>query len=292
MGNNDTISILIPAYENAAGIIRALISILRQDYQNFEVIISDDSVSDSVSDAFFSFLQFYNITEKKYKYTKRETKDDVIGNWNKLFEISTGNVIKILHHDDWFSYDNSLSNMTKLLCDDKLFAFCGTWQVEINSKLESQEYLYRWAEINNNNMHDIFRDGKRYVRHIQHEKLKHIRDDWRQIYFGNYIGGPSATIFKRDILDRYQIRFDKNLMWLSDVDFYMDIMSKNIRWQYEDKPLISIGVSNRQITQDFINSYEKQKREYDYLFEKYGLYELCEENNLFMKKIKKNIDKD
>ena len=180
------VSICIPAYNNKAGIERLLNSIKEQTFTDYEVIITDDSTTDDVKDVVSSCGLNVN-------YVKNQARDGSTANWNKAIDMASGEYIKIMHHDDWFTFDNSLEKMVKLLDENEgaVLAFSGTMQVGTKES---------------------------YSRHIKREDALFIEKDWRNLYLGNTIGAPSSVIHRR--CDK---RYDVNLKWLVDMEFYMQL---------------------------------------------------------------------
>ena len=66
-GDNPTISVIIPTYNRAHMIGRAIQSVLNQTYQGFEVIIIDDGSADNTEEVVNSFndgrLRYIKIKE-------------------------------------------------------------------------------------------------------------------------------------------------------------------------------------------------------------------------------------
>lgn len=73
---------------------------------------------------------------------------------------------------------------------------------------------------------------------------KMISEDWRDLYIGDYIGAPSATIYRKGAPE-----YEEKLTWIVDVEFYMRLLQKNPRFVVSKEPLVSIGVSENQLTE-------------------------------------------
>ena len=79
--NNPKITIGVPVYNGANTIRRALDSLLRQTYENFELIISDNGSTDSTSEICLEYAQKYN----RIKYIRKNKTVSLI--WNFIFLI-------------------------------------------------------------------------------------------------------------------------------------------------------------------------------------------------------------
>lgn len=230
------VSICIPAYNNVEGIERLLGSIAKQDYTDYEIIITDDSTDDKV----------YELVKGRpeVQYYRNEGRLGSTANWNESMNKCSGEYVKIMHHDDWFTERESLGKFVRLLaeCPEADFAFCGTRQVE--------------AE-------------RSYDRHISDADASLIKENYRNLYLGNTIGAPSATIYKRAAG-----AYDESLVWLVDMEFYMRILKNNPQFAYTKEPLISIGVSSTQLTEECIGDEKVNIQEYGYIYKKYRLDEV------------------
>ena len=98
------VSICIPAYNRPDTLRRCLKSIAGQSFRDFEVIITDDSLTDNVEKAVNEFRDMLAI-----RYYKNNVRLGSPKNWNSAVRRANGKYIKIIHHDDWFSTENSLS---------------------------------------------------------------------------------------------------------------------------------------------------------------------------------------
>ena len=92
--NNPFISIVIPTYNRAWCINRAIDSCLAQVYQNFEIVITDDGSTDNT----ISIIKSYN--NKKIKYFKFKENQGVIKARNNSIKNSIGDWIILLDSDD------------------------------------------------------------------------------------------------------------------------------------------------------------------------------------------------
>ena len=247
------VSICIPAYGNEAGIRRLLQSIEEQKYGDYEVIITEDTIESSVEDTVEDSVDesiAEVVREKSYvKYYRNKKRLGATVNWNEAIGKSSGEYIKLMHHDDWFSDENSLGKFVELLDKNPQadLAFSGTVQEE--------------AE-------------RSYTRCITKEDAEFIRVDYHNLYMGNTIGAPSAVIIRRNNINTgnmVPVKYDENLKWLVDMEYYMRVLSSNPIFAYTEEPLISIGVSEEQLTEECRDDGELNIREYGYIFDKYNL---------------------
>ena len=230
------VSICIPAYKQVDYLRRTLESVQLQNFKNYEIIITDDSPDNSVKELIEKFY-----LPDQVKYFKNKVNLGSPENWNEAIRYAEGEYVKIMHHDDWFTSENSLEEFVRILDEnpDANFGFSATlvWQVDSDTN---------------------------WVHKATDEQLKSLSHDSRCLFFGNFIGAPSCTIYRRTITEKY----DPKLKWVVDFDFYIQVLQKN-QFIFCPKPLVCTpsGVLH-QITQSCINNKKIELFEYTYLFKK------------------------
>ncbi len=230
------VSICIPAYKQISYVKRLLESIIIQKYLDYEVIITDDSPNNSIE----TLLTDYANLKIFYKNNKKSLGSP--GNWNESIKYATGDFIKIMHHDDWFTNEYSLSNFVKMLVNNPKsdFAFSGSLNISAT---------------------------KQWIHSITPKKADEIKRNPSNLFLGNFIGAPSATIYRRNNLE-----FDSNLKWLVDLEFYIRLLLINNNFIYSVQPLVSIGISQTQVTNECLNNSKLKNYEYTYVYEKLNLH--------------------
>lgn len=238
------VSICVPAYGNAAGIARLLSSIKEQTFKDYEVVLTDDSPDESVEAAVLKS------GVRNLHYHKNETRLGASANWNEAVRKSGGEYIKMMHHDDWFSSPESLSGFVELLDQEPeaALAFSGTWQVTLADGGGARPEI------------------ERFSRCIGEEQKELLSQDWRNLFLGNYIGAPSAVIYRRNGME-----FEGRLTWVMDTEYYMRLLQKSPHFACTKEPLVCIGVSQDQLTERCRTDGELNVFEYGFLFEEFGL---------------------
>lgn len=210
------VSICIPSYKEPLLLKRAIESVLMQSYADYEIIITDDTPDDSVKNMVNS------INSPKIKYFRNTNHKSSTSNWNFAIENSCGEYIKILHHDDWFNYKDSLFKFVNMLDEnpDADFAFCVSKNIYSSGELMS---------YNRPSPKDISKLSKNPY----------------YLFFRNIIGAPSATIYRRKV----RHNFDENLIYTVDWDFYMRVLVDNPVFVFSNEDLICItGGAEHQVT--------------------------------------------
>ena len=105
------ISILIPCYQQARFLPEALDSVLHQDFQDLEVIASDDASSDNT----FSILQDYAVRDSRIRVFRHPTNLGMVENWNFCLRQARGEAVKLMGGDDRLDRADCLSRQWQSL---------------------------------------------------------------------------------------------------------------------------------------------------------------------------------
>ncbi|MBC7596077.1 MAG: glycosyltransferase family 2 protein [Kineosporiaceae bacterium] len=92
---SSTVSIVVPAYNNAASIERTMDSILAQTYHDLEIIVADHASTDSTWEA----LQKY-AADPRVTLLTTKAGGGALANWNRVSQAATGDFIKLVCGDD------------------------------------------------------------------------------------------------------------------------------------------------------------------------------------------------
>jgi glycosyltransferase involved in cell wall biosynthesis len=230
------ISICIPAYKRLPFLTRLLNSIAEQTYTDFEVILSDDSPDDTVSDFLKSYEHHFMI-----HYFKNNPSLGTPANWNLAISKAHGEWIKLMHDDDWFTDKDSLQQFA-------------------DATKQGPKFIY--AAYSN------FLEHNQTKQLVQH-KSKAIQNILKQpllLLSENIIGPPSVTLFHKSISEKY----DERMKWRVDLEYYIRILQQEKEVYAISQNLIQVGVSESQVTNYCINVPSVELPEGHLLLTKYG----------------------
>ncbi len=92
------ICIGMPVYNGERYIRQALDSLLAQDYENFELVVSDNASTDSTGEICLE----YAARDKRIRYFRNERNMGAAWNFNRVFELSSGEYFMWACHDDYW----------------------------------------------------------------------------------------------------------------------------------------------------------------------------------------------
>lgn len=207
-----TISVCIPAYKKAAKLAALLDSLLRQDFRDFEVIVSDDSPDDSVKQVCEKYHQYFRL-----QYCHNHPALGSPENWNEAIRLAKGQWIKIMHDDDAFAGPDSLRKLYELTQNGAGFVFSGYNIIEGGQIGETHAISAAWVE--------------------------QLHRDPRLLMVNNVIGHPSVVLHR----NQKDYLYDPRMKWMVDIDFYIRYLQSS-PFNYSVEPLINIGRHEEQIT--------------------------------------------
>lgn len=222
------ISVIIPSYNHAGYIDKAIESALNQTFTNIEVIIGDDC---SMDDSKEIINRYDDKRIRKYFFDKNVGGAE---NLNRLIKLAKTEYIAILNSDDYWE-PTKLEKQYKFLEENPEFGACFTWA----------QYIDRYGDLS-------FPDDNIFI------QKNRSQEEWFSFFVnnGNCLCHPSVLIRKKiyDEIGYYLPQFRQLpdfFQWIKLVKKYkIHIIEEalvNFRW-FEGKnntSSISIGNMNR-----------------------------------------------
>jgi glycosyltransferase involved in cell wall biosynthesis len=160
------VSIGLAVYNGEKHLLGAINSLLAQEYQNFELLISDNASTDATA----QICQTFARANSRIQYHRTETNIGAAKNFNRVFERSSGKYFMWAAHDDQWSPTYVTKCVDALEKNDDL-VLCGT---DINFIDESGEAIEYPREFNR--LDTCAMDSRQRVRTLT------ARLDWFAIY--------------------------------------------------------------------------------------------------------------
>lgn len=196
--NNPKISVCIPVYNGAEFIKEAIESVLKQTFQDYELLIIDNCSTDNTVEIVNSF------NNPKIRLIKNSENIGLIPNWNKALENANGKYIKILPADD-FIYPECLKLQSEILdadTNEEISMVCGRrniidnkGKILFNRGFTKSKIILQGTEAINKNI----RSG------------------------GNIIGEGGAVMFRKNIIQKTGV-FTSKIFYVLDLDLWFKIL--------------------------------------------------------------------
>lgn len=194
--NQPLVSVCIPAYNNADYIGETIECILKQSYQNLELIIVDDNSKDDTLEK----IRVYADKDTRVKIYHNEKNLGMSGNWNYCLSLCKGEFIK-------------------LICADDILA-TETIEREVQALLENPSAVMVESDTK---LIDLAGKGKGFYKRYPVKGLVSGKKVTRKGFFNkDYFGAPQANTFRREAYERVG-GFDTNYTYILDYDFFAEI---------------------------------------------------------------------
>jgi glycosyltransferase involved in cell wall biosynthesis len=144
---NGKVSIIIPVYNGSKYIIETLISCARQTHRDLEVLIINDCSTDDSKNLIEEFI----ITDERFQLIDNNDNLGIVKNVNKGIDLSTGEFIITLGHDDILLPDHILIMLQEIQTEDSLI-YCNADLIDgcgqiIGIQISEQHNLRNIAEL-------------------------------------------------------------------------------------------------------------------------------------------------
>lgn len=106
MPNKPVVTIIIPTYNRKDRLNKALDSVLKQDYENIQLIVSDNASEDGTH----ILMEEYTKKYKNIKYIRREKNIGPVLNFFEPYKIAIGKYFTFLPDDDYFVSSTYIKN--------------------------------------------------------------------------------------------------------------------------------------------------------------------------------------
>lgn len=212
------VSICIPAYKQVAFLRSTLASISEQSFNDYELIVSDDSPNRDVENLVNEFG-----FGRRLRYVRNEQPLGSPRNWNAAMALARGEYVKLMHHDDYFLHPDALTKFVEMLDRNPgaFFAFSGTRVLDV-------------------------RGGSERHHCVGETRAQSLGTFPEQLFMGNVIGAPSATIVRRSL----GLEYDTRMKWLVDTDYYIRALRVCSVFAYTNDLLITTPTSaDHQVTE-------------------------------------------
>ena len=236
--NYPNVSVIIPTYNRAELLPRAIQSVLNQTFKDFELIVVDDCSTDNTPGVVNKFLK----KDDRIKYVRLTENSGTPAHPKNIGILnSKGGYIAFLDSDDeWLS--RKLEKQINLFKKYKNYRVglvaCNALIFEQRS---NSEYLY---------------------------KIPKYKDVFQKFLVKNFIPSTSSVMVKKDVFGNIGL-FDENLKLGEDWDMWIRIAQK-YDFDFVPEPLFKYYIHGGNITQT--SSADKRIEDLQYILQKYMKY--------------------
>ncbi len=149
------VSIGLPVFNGENYLEEALESILAQTYTDFELIISDNASTDRTQE----ICETYAARDPRIRYYRNEKNLGAAKNYNRVFEVASGEYFKWAAHDDVLDPE-FLARCVTILDQDPSIVLCHakTGRIDEHSHLVGTYEEYQYLRIGSPKSHERFFD--------------------------------------------------------------------------------------------------------------------------------------
>lgn len=171
--NTPRLSILIPTYNYGRFIEKAIHSILNQNFQDYELIVSDDHSQDDTK----NIVNRIALRDNRVKLFVQPTNLGMVENWNWCLEKSRGDYVMFLFADDFLRSNDAITSLINPLLHDERLSMSASARMLVD---ESDVSLFMARDLTQGGRHS----GEKLIQKCLYETC-------------NLIGEPSAVMFRK-----------------------------------------------------------------------------------------------
>ena len=214
------VSVLIPAYNAAQFLADCIESVLAQDFQDYELLVSDDCSTDGTA----AVIEKYAAKDPRIRWWRNPKNFYQAGNFNLCLQSARGEFIKLLFADDILLGTGSLGKMVTVLEQQPAVSLvgCASWVIdEHGRKLGGRDSFRRTRSW----------DGREIIVRCFETP-------------GNLIGEPSLVLFRRSQMGG---GFNGRYRQLIDLEFFFHLLEQG-DFAYLAEPLAAWRQHDNQVT--------------------------------------------
>ena len=219
------ISIILPTFNHAKFLKKAIESVISQSYINWELIIIDNNSTDETFDIVNSY------SDLRIRYSKIQNNGVIAASRNHGISLSNGSWIAFLDSDDWWT-KNKLSRSVEYINEDKFDLIYHDLFLVNKTNQKSYQRLARSRNLNSPVFEDLLLNGNGILN--------------------------SSVIVRKDLLDEVGlISCDTDKITWEDYDCWLRISQRTNQFYYIKETLGYYWAAGRNMTnpdQDLKNS--------------------------------------
>jgi glycosyltransferase involved in cell wall biosynthesis len=227
------ISVIIPTYERAASLARAINSVLEQTFRDFEIIIVDDASKDNTREVVKA------IGDQRIRYLRHERNQKEAGARNTGVSNARGEYVAFLDDDDEWLPDKLRRQVDLLDRSPPYVGVVYTGSIKID---RGNGKTFRVTPTKRGNL-------------------------FEELLIHNCVGTPSTILLKRKCFETVGL-FDPNIVFGPDYDMWIRLAEK-YHFECIPEPLIKYYIHGERLSNNYslmISGIEAQMKKYSRLF--------------------------
>jgi glycosyltransferase involved in cell wall biosynthesis len=213
------VSVLIPTYNYARYLPEAIESVLGQDFQDFELLISDDCSTDNSAEV----IARYAAKDSRIRFQIHPKNLGMVENWNWCLSQARGEFVKFVFGDDKLLSPSAIGKMAALMESDPAISLVSTASKVIDARSTAIE--------TRNNFHPGICDGKKVIMRCLESPA-------------NLVGEPTLVMFRKEQAAR---GFDARYRQLADLEMWFHLLD-NGKFAHLGEPLCAFRRHDSQQT--------------------------------------------
>ncbi len=235
------VSVIMPSYNYEEFISEAIESVLKQTFDDFELIIIDDASKDNSK----KIIQLFDKKSIKIRSFFHKTNQGIAKTVNECIKKAKGKYISHFSSDDIWLKEKLEKQLEILEKDEDLLVWSEGLIIDGQGNFTGELFTQMHSALNRKKSGDIFE-----------ELLKN-----------NYVCGLSL-IYKRENLKN--VRRDEHLKYLNDYKFLVDL-AKDYKFYFIPEPLVMYRIHGRNaISRDRTDWKKDDIRIRNYFLQEYG----------------------
>jgi glycosyltransferase involved in cell wall biosynthesis len=226
VGGSPCVSVVLPTFNRAYVLGRAVESVLSQTYRDLELVVVDDGSTDNTAQVIESFQ------DRRIQYVRHEHNQGAAAARNTGIRLSSGQYIAFQDSDDvWLP----------LKLERQLDCF-GNTQSRVG-------VVYSWFWRTEGNRRDLCPSTLRRLASLLPGKARRLRGDISYALLrGNFVSAQTAVV-RRECFERVAL-FDERLPRLQDWELWLRL-SRHYHFECVDEPLVITCATQGSITGDY-----------------------------------------
>lgn len=254
------VSVCIPVYNGADYIKETIERVLAQDYDNMEIIISDNASTDD------TVKVIEEIKDDRIKLYRNESNLGMIPNWNKLISLATGEYFIIICADDYI-FPGAIKAKAEILDNNPDVSIVFSSSYVMNSK--GKKLLYRRP-------------------YKKSQKLEGSAVQKELFIKRNFFAEPPNNMMRKSAMSQIG-EYDLNLWYTVDWDYYIRLLGTGNAY-YIDYPYEGFRISGSSTSGSNLFGGERILNDEKVFVDKYKNGNYFEVTEDMLKKRKKNVE--